>query len=144
MSRFLDEKTVRRAAIAWLSRKGYHSHLKEKETAEHGIDIKVRHHRYNRWFLVEAKGDPDPKKSKYPDSQRETYFLSILGQIITRMSPSSLYWYGIALPYTFESRVVRRIPWEVCKKLRLKIFLVDSKEKVREITWKELKKLQSK
>lgn len=144
MAKYLDEKKVRRAVIAWLSRHGWNSHLHEKETDEHGVDIRVRHHKYNRWFLVEAKGDPDPAKSKYPGSQRESYFLSILGQILTRMSPSSLYWYGIALPDTFRSLVVRRIPWEVCKKLRLKVFLVDPKEKVKEITWKELKQLQKK
>lgn len=140
----LDERFIRKAVINWLSRKGYNRYLNEKETAEHGVDIKVRHYRYTRYFLVEVKGEPDPKTHKWPDSAREASFNYVLGQILTRMKHQALYWYGIALPESLHDKINRRLPWVVCKKLRLVVFLVNKQGKVREINWKELKRLQKK
>jgi len=139
----LDEKFVRRAVVNWLSRQGYNRYLQEKETAEHGVDIKVRHYKYPRYFLIEVKGEPNAKTNKYVSSAREVQFVYALGQIISRMCYKAKYWYAVAFPESFEDKVTRRLPWQVCKKLRLKALIVHSSGKVREVTWKELKTKQT-
>ena len=142
MKKVLSERFVKNAVIRHLSRIGYNRNLQAKETGEHGIDIKVRHHGYARYFVVEVKGEPDPKKQKYPASAREVNFNYVLGQILTRMKYKALYKYGIGLPESYSDKVFRRLPWMACKKLHLYVFLVDDKGKVKQYTWKELKKLQ--
>ncbi len=139
----LTEKFVRRAIVNWLSRHGYSRNLREKHTDEHGVDIKVRHNNYARYFLVETKGGAvSGRKVKYPHSQREVLFIMALGQIATRMNTDALYYYGIGLPETYRSKVTKRLPWQFCKKNKLCIFLVSKTGKVTHITWKQLKTLQ--
>jgi len=137
--KYLNERFVKNSIIKWLSRKGYNLRLQAKETKEHGIDIKVRHNKYGRYFIVEVKGDPNPDSYKWVRSGRETAFNYVLGQIITRMKHKAKYWYAIGLPYTYRDKILRRLPREVCKKLRLKVLLVDKQGKVEEINWKNLK-----
>ena len=143
MSRkILDEDFVKNKVINWLSEQGYNKGFKIKTKGEHGVDIKVRHRRYARYYIVEAKGDPS-KKVKKPASRREVSFLIALGQIISRMKYKAKYWYAIALPESFSDKVFRRLSWLICKKLRLKILFVNSKGKVRCVTWRELKRRQT-
>lgn len=139
MTKPLSELFVKRAIVRYLSRIGYSRNLQEKETGEHGIDIKVRHNQYPRYYIVEAKGDPDPKKVKHPGSRREVSFLIVLGQIVTRMTTAAKYWYGIGLPDSYKDKVFRRLPWRLCKKLQLNVLLVDKAGKVQKIDWKRLK-----
>lgn len=136
---YLNEKFVKNSIIKWLSRKGYNLRLKAKETNEHGVDIKVRHNKYPRYFLVEVKGDPNPKTYKYISSGREVSFNYVLGQIVSRMRYKAKYWYAIGLPYTYREKVIKRLPREVCKKLRLKILIVNIKGKVEELNYRHLK-----
>lgn len=136
--RYLNEKFVKNAIIKWLSRKGYNLRLSSGEVGDHGVDIKVRHNRYGRYFLVEVKGDPDPKTYKSVSSGREVSFNYVLGQILSRMKYKAKYWYAIGLPYTYREKIIRRLPREVCKKLRLKVLLVDKEGKVEELNWKHL------
>jgi hypothetical protein len=131
----LTESHVRTAVLFWLRRKGY-AITDPKEQAEHGVDIRARHLKYPRYFLVETKGDPI--KSKKPDGTRTSCFWVAVGQIATRMDTSALYHYGIAFPDTFHKKVVN-LPWQFCKKNRLSIFLVDENKKVKHLTWKDLK-----
>ena len=139
MSEILSERFVKRAAIAWLSRQGYSRNLKEREAGEHGVDIKVRHKKYPRYYLVEVKGDPDPKKVKYLSSRREVSFVYAVGQIFLRMKHKANYKYGIAFPEGYASKVFKRLPWVLCKKCRLNVLLVNKDGKVKNFTWKELK-----
>lgn len=104
----MKERFVRRAIINYLSRKGWDRGLREKETAEHGVDIKVRHNKYGRYFFIETKGE---SKSKSANSYRETAFVYSLGQIVTRMKSGARYYYGIGLPESVGKIAVRRIPW---------------------------------
>ena len=129
----LDEKSVRRAVIAWLSRQGYNRKLQEKETAEHGVDIKVRHHKYPRYFLVEVKGEPNPKTNKSVSSAIEVNFNYVLGQIVSRMRYKAKYWYAIALPLAYKEKVLRRLSPQICKKLNLNVLIVDKFKKVNKI-----------
>lgn len=140
----LTEKFVRRAIINWLSRHGYGRNLREKHTDEHGVDIKVRHNDYARYFLVEVKGGAvSGRVVKNPHSQREVLFVMALGQIVTRMGTEARYNYGIGLPEPYRSKAIKRIPWQFCRKNNLCIFLVNKTGKVTHLTWKELKKFQS-
>ena len=136
----ISERFVRRAIINYLARKGWDRGLREKETAEHGVDIKVRHNRYARYFFIETKGESSSKSAK---SGREVAFVYSLGQIITRMKAGNArYYYGIGLPESAAKIAMRRIPWQVAKKLLLYVFSVDDHGKVRQYSWKELKRFQ--
>jgi hypothetical protein len=138
----LDEKFVRKAVIRHLSRKGYHRRLQEKQTDEHGVDIKVQHYRYARYFLVETKGDPS-ENVKYPGSVRENYFVQVLGQIMIRMTYKAKYKYGIGLPITYKTKVFKRLSKTLLKKFKFSIFLVDKNGKVKEINWKNFDSLKN-
>jgi hypothetical protein len=117
---------------------------------EKGVDIKVKKLRpktYGRYFLVECKGDPG-KKVKSPDGSRNSSMNSAIGQIITRMhtrrkSMYGGYNYGIAFPYSFKDKVLKKIPYYVCNRLRLTIFLVNSKGEVEEYNHRKLRFIQS-
>ena len=135
----LDEKFVRRAVINYLGRKGYDRKLKEKETKEHGVDIKVRHNSYPRYFLVEVKGEPQ-ENVKSPASGREVNFIQVLGQIVTRMNYRAEYKYGIGLPETSKKKILTRLSKISLKKLKLSVFLVNESGKVTEINWNNFDK----
>jgi len=136
----MNERFVRRAIINYLARKGWDRGLREKETAEHGVDIKIRHNKYSRYFFIETKGESTSKSAK---SVRETAFVYSLGQIITRMKTGAArYYYGIGLPETVARIAIRRIPWQVAKKLLLYVFSVDAQGKVKQYSWQYLKNIQ--
>lgn len=147
--RLLAEDFVKESIIKYLSKKGWNTSLVSKDLKEHGVDIKVRNDKFARYWLIECKGDAS-EKAKFPRSHREVHFNLALGQIITRMKTDGArgykyrYKYGIGYPYSFKDLVARRIPFDVCDKLNLYIFLVDENGVVEEIDWKTLKKLQSK
>lgn len=50
--------------------------------------------------------------------------------------------YGVGLPVSFKKLIIERLPYSVCYKLTLFVFIVDSKGKVEEFDWKKLRKLQ--
>lgn len=140
MPKIITERFVRRSIINYLARKGWDRGLREKETAEHGVDIKVRHNRYSRYFFIETKGESTSKSAK---SVREVAFVYSLGQIITRMKTGTArYYYGIGLPEVVARIAIRRIPWQVAKKLLLYIFSVDTQGRVKQYSWKNLKTVQ--
>ncbi len=140
MKNILTERFVRRAIINYLARKGWDRGLRKKETAEHGVDIKVRHNRYSRYFFIETKGESTSKSAK---SVREVAFVYSLGQIITRMKTGAArYYYGIGLPEVVARIARRRIPWQVAKKLLLYVFSVNNQGKVKQYSWKNLKTAQ--
>lgn len=137
MPQVISERFVRRAIITYLARKGWDRGLREKETSEHGVDIKVRHNQYARYFFIETKGDSSCKSAK---SAREVAFVYSLGQIVTRMKAGSArYYYGVGLPEACAKIAIRRIPWQVAKKLLLYVFSVGNNGKVLQYSWKELK-----
>ncbi|KKS45061.1 MAG: hypothetical protein UV08_C0010G0008 [Parcubacteria group bacterium GW2011_GWA2_42_18] len=122
--------------------------LENKSLREHGVDIKVKHRNFGQYFLVEVKGNPSPSV-KYPHGSRNSSMNSALGQIITRMHTKrrkrSYKWgykYGVAFPYSFKN-VLKKIPYDVCYKLNLYVFLVYLSGKVEEYNHKKLKKIQA-
>ncbi len=140
MPKVLKERDVRRAIQAWLFRNNWGRNYQEKETHEQGIDIKVRHNKYSRYFLIETKGGSTAKSAR---SMTETAFVYSLGQIITRMKVvDGRYYYGLGLPSASATIAARRIPWQFAKKLLLYVFSVDTEARVTLYTWQDMKKLQ--
>lgn len=145
--KLLTEKFVQGCIVEFLFRKGWGRNLRSKSEKEHGVDIKVRNNKFSRYWLVEVKGDAS-KTAKYPRSHREVNFNLAIGQIITRMKwdgkPGYKYGpkYGIGFPESFADLVRRRLPYDVCYKLNLYVFLVDGDGKVTLYNWNQLKKIQ--
>ena len=138
----LTERNVRRAVIEWLFRNGYSRNLREKSTDEHGVDIRIRHNRYARYFVLEVKGEPG-RDTRYAESLRGAYLVQALGQLATRMDTAARYRYGLGFPESYRTVVMRRLPWRFCKKTNLCVLLVTQAGKVHCVTWRELKKHQS-
>jgi len=132
----LSEEFVKRAIIQYLSKNGW-GHFKFGGLHERGVDIGARHSKYVRYFFIETKGE-----GKIPQAN-EVAFIYSLGQIITRMKSggSTRNYYGLGLPEISAKIAVRRIPWQVAKKLLLYIFQVDKKGGVKQYSWQDLKKL---
>lgn len=144
MAKLLSEKFVQDAIIEYLFRKGWSRNLRAKGLKEHGVDIKVRNNKYARYWLIEVKGDASAK-AKYPRSHIEVNFNLALGQIITRMHSDGArgykyrYKYGVGFPTSFKSVVIRRLPYDVCDKLNLHVFFVDSSGKVELYDWRKIR-----
>jgi hypothetical protein len=149
--KLLKEQFVKKAVLRYLAEDGF-GDLKKKITdlRERGVDIKVKKLRPKPcgwYYLVECKGDPT-EKVKHPNGWRSSAVNSAIGQIISRMhtnrkSPYGGYNYGVAFPYSFKSKVLRKIPFYVCNRLRLSIFLVDNKGNVEKYDHRKLKRIQN-
>lgn len=148
MATLLSEKFVQGHIVKYLAHSGWGKTLVSKNEKEHGVDIKVQNNKFARYWLIEVKGDAT-KKAKSPRSAREVNFNLALGQILTRMKTGGRrgykyrYKYGVGFPSSFGERVLRRLPYDVCDKLNLYVFLVNARGRVIEYDWKALKKLQS-
>lgn len=149
MNKLLTEDFVQEQIIKHLTSNGWSTSLKAKTLKEHGVDIKVGNDKFSRYWLIEVKGDASPT-AKYPKSHREVNFNLAVGQIITRMQTTGAraykyrYKYGIGYPASFKDLVMRRLPYDVCDKLNLYVFLVDENGAVEMIGWRDLKKAQVK
>lgn len=149
MDKLLTEDFVQEQIIKHLTSNGWSTSLKSKTLKEHGVDIKVRNDKFSRYWLIECKGDASTN-AKYPKSHREVHFNLALGQIITRMQTTRVrgykygYKYGVGYPASLRDLVVRRLPYDVCDKLNLYVFLVDDSGTVEMLGWRDLKKAQVK
>jgi len=151
MPRLLKEQFVQKSVREYLAKKGFGKPNESTGLAEHGVDIKVQKIKPKRigwYFLVECKGDPS-RKVKSPEGWRSSAMNSALGQIITRMHTGRKalyggYNYGVAFPYSFKNRVLTKIPYYVCNRLRIRIFLVQPNGKVGAYNHRQLKVIQNK
>ncbi len=146
----LTEEFVQSAVIKYLADNGWSQSLHRAKLCEQGVDIKVRNNNYGRYWLIEAKGDPS-KKVKSPAGSRSSSFNSAMGQIITRMHSNRSeryrdcyhgYKYGLAFSTYFRDVVLRKIPFNVLRRLCLYLFFVDKDKNVEKIDWRKLKKIQ--
>lgn len=138
----ISEEFVKISIIKWLSSKKWGRNLQFGSLNDKGVDIKVRHNDYSRYFLIETKGEGS-EKSKSQASQRETHFIYGLGQLITRMNATrARYYYGLGLPDSIARIAVRRIPYQIAKKLFLYVFSVNNNGKVIMYSHKDLEKNQ--
>lgn len=136
--RVVSEPFVKQQVVRWLTSNRW-GHVEYKQEGQHGVDIKARHVDYARYYLIEAKGDADPKEVKQPHAARDTRFMNALGQIVSRMNTTAGYYYGIAVPRSYESLVYNRVPWQVCKRLQLRFLMVDDDGGVEELTWRAIR-----
>lgn len=147
MQKLLTEDFVQDNIIKHLSQEGWSKCLKSKTLKEHGVDIKVRNNKFARYWLIEVKGDASDT-AKYPRSHREVNFNLALGQILTRMQSNGArgykygYKYGVGYPSSFRDIIIRRLPYNVCDKLNLYVFLVDENGNVELLDWQMLKQIQ--
>jgi|SRR3989338_4065237 len=139
MDKLLTESFIQKSVIEYLFRKGWSRNLRSKTEKEHGVDIKVRHNRYARYWLIEVKGE----------RHLESNFYHALGQIISRMKTKRKkgykygYKYGVGYAVSFKKKVIKNLPYDVCDKLNLYVFLVDKRGKTELFDWKKLKQLQN-
>ena len=148
--KLLEEQFVKKHVLKYLEKYGF-GDPKEKITdlREKGVDIKVKKLRPRPcgwYYLVECKGDPS-LKVKSPSGWRSSATNSALGQIISRMHTGRRalyggYNYGIAFPYSFRERVLEKIPYFVCNRLRMSIFIVNQKGEVEKYDHRKLKIIQ--
>lgn len=148
--KLLKEQFVKKGVLKYLEKFGF-GDPKERITdlREKGVDIKVKKLRpkpIGWYYLVECKGDPG-KNVKHPNGWRSSATNSALGQIISRMHTNrkSLYGgynFGVAFPHSFKEKVLKKIPYYVCNRLRLCIFLVNQKGKVEKYNHRKLKVIQ--
>jgi len=139
--KLLSEEFVKRAVIKWLSRNGWGRNLEFGDLRDQGVDIKVQNNKWPGYFIIETKGE-----SKLRQGQ-EVAFVYSVGQIVTRMKVVDArytYNYGLGLPESSAKIAVRRIPWQVAKKLCLYVFSVNDEGKVKKYGWQDLKKVQKK
>jgi len=148
MAKILTHKFIQDSIVEYLFRKGWSRNLRSKTEKEKGVDIKVRHNKYARYWLIEVKGESENAKNPY--SSLESSFYHALGQIISRMWTKRKrgykygYKYGVGYPNTFKNKVIKNLPYDVCDKLNLYVFLVDKQKKIELLNWRKLKIIQSK
>lgn len=152
MPKLLKELFVQKCVRGHLNKRGFGKpDDRNTKLSEHGVDIKVQKIKPRRigwYYLVECKGDPS-RKVVSPEGWRSSAMNSALGQIITRMHTDRRalyggYNYGVAFPYSFKNRALQKIPYYVCNRLRLSIFLVNEKGGVEEYNHRKLKTIQNK
>ena len=138
MQKPLTEKFVKQSIIKWLFRNGWGRNLEVGELRDQGVDIRVKNNKVSRFFLIETKGEGKTRQVN------ESAFVHSLGQIITRMKTggTTRYYYGLGLPELSAKIAIRRIHWQVAKKLLLYIFSVSRDGKVKQYAWQDLKKFQ--
>lgn len=129
----ISEDFVKNSIIKWLSCNGW-GFFKFDKLHTHGVDLRARAVKYSRYFYIETKGQGKLRQSN------EVAFIYSLGQIITRMkdSKSTINYYGLGLPEKSATIALRRLPWQVAKKLNLRILSVDEQGEVTQYTWKDL------
>ena len=108
------------------------------ELRDKGVDIRVKNNKVSRFFLIETKGEGKTRQVS------ESTFVHSLGQIITRMKTggTTRYYYALGLPELSAKIAIRRVPWQVAKKLLLYIFSVSRDGKVKQYSWQDLKRFQ--
>lgn len=133
----ISEDFVKNAIIKWLSSNGW-GHLEYGPLHTHGVDIKARNFKYSRYFYIETKGEGKIRQTN------EVSFVYSLGQIITRMKfgGSTRNYFAIALPENSAKIALRRLPWQVARKLLLFLFSVNHNGEVLKYSWQDLKELQ--
>lgn len=133
--KLISEDFVKHSIIKWLSANGW-GYFEFGNLHDRGVDLKAKNVRYNRYFFIETKGQGKIKQAD------EVAFIYSLGQIITRMKSggTTRNYYALGLPEVSAKIAIRRIPWQVAKKLLLYIFSVDQLGRVKLYSWKDLKK----
>jgi hypothetical protein len=140
-SRHTSESFVCEKTREWLYVNGWGYRFIKPDLHQHGVDIRVQNDQppHTRYFFIEAKG---ASSARYKSSVDDGSAVAVIGQVVSRMKTFAPNRYGIALPESCKPIIVRKLHWQVAKRLLLTVFLVDKKGHVTPYTWKDLKKLQ--
>lgn len=130
----MRETEVKAAVIQHLLRSKQYRLNDHGRLWDHGVDICLRRTKYGRYLHIEAKGG-----AKFSESA----FLSAVGQILTRIKPSTGYEYGLAFPACFRTYAMRRINHEVLMRLRIDLFFAHSDGSVEQVDWKVARQWQA-
>lgn len=134
--KIIKEDFVKNSIIKWLSSNGW-GHFQFGNLHEKGVDIKARHNQYPIYYFIETKGQGKIRQAD------EVAFVYSLGQIITRMKTNNTRnKYALGLPDISAKIALRRLPWQVAKKLLLYVFSIDLNGNVVQNSWQDLKKMQ--
>jgi len=130
----ITEEFVKNSIITWLSQNDW-QFLNIATPQGKGVDIRAKHNKYGRYYFIETKGS----------SNAEVDFVYSLGQIITRMkdSGSTRNYYALGLPQKSAAIALRRLPFQVSKKLLLHIFSVNEHGHVTRYLPKDIEKHQA-
>ncbi|HOI97789.1 MAG TPA: hypothetical protein PLA19_04795 [Candidatus Pacearchaeota archaeon] len=146
--KIINEPFVEDSVRCFLTKAGFLDNGKKKELWEHGVDVKMKHKNCGWYFLVECKGEPGARGPvKSIGGSMSSSINSAIGQIVSRMHTNRKsryggYNFGIAFPASFREKVIKRVPYYVCKCLRLSLFFVSFNGSVEKIIWQELRKYQ--
>ena len=134
MTKKITEDFVKSSIIKWLSANNW-GHFEFSGLHNHGVDIKAKNFKYSRYFFIETKGEGKIRQGD------EVAFVYSLGQIVTRMKSggSTRNYYALGLPEASAKIAIRRIPWQVSKKLLLYVFSVNKNGDVIQYSWKDIK-----
>jgi hypothetical protein len=118
-----SEDDVKRGVDAWLRAAGWHVDIKWGH--DRGIDIDAT--RDGRRWIIEAKGCGSR------DQMRVNYFLSMLGELLQRMSDANAR-YSIALPDMPQfRRLWDRLPLLAKSRTEISVLFVDAGGRVEEV-----------
>ncbi len=136
MEKKITEDFVKHSIVKWLSANNW-GHFQFGGLHERGVDIRAKHNQYPIYYFIETKGQGKIRQAD------EVAFVYSLGQIITRMKTNNTRnKYAIGLPETSAKIAIRRIPWQIAKKLLLYVLSVDRTGKVKQYSWQDLKKIR--
>ena len=131
---YLREEFVQNSIVKWLNKNDWII-TSLATISQHGVDIRAKHRKYGRAYLIETKSS----------SSAEVDFVYSLGQIITRMNTSgkTRYYYALGLNEKSASIALRRIPYQIAKKLLLHIISVDERGNVKRYLPKDIERFQT-
>ncbi|MDD4271495.1 MAG: hypothetical protein PHF50_01680 [Patescibacteria group bacterium] len=133
-NKIITEDFVKNSIIKYLSSNNW-GYFQFGGLHERGADVRAKHNQYPIYYYIETKGQGKIRQAD------EVAFVYSLGQIITRMKTNNTRnKYAIGLPSVSAKIALRRLPWQVAKKLLLYILSVDHDGKVKQYSWQDLKK----
>lgn len=132
----IKEQFVKDNIIRWLMKNGWGKNIRPNKLHSHGVDIRVYHRKQGRYYLIETKGE-----SKNKNAGNHNNFIYALGELIIRMNVEKTnYKYGLGYPELIAKKALKKIPYQIAKKLNLYILSVNKKGKVIEYSHKDIKK----
>ncbi len=138
----MSERQVENYLREYLESIGWEMLNKPRRHGQHGIDIKARKTRWNRYLYVELKKD-----SKHA-SVRQTNINSALGQIMIQMDkkgniPNSSRIYALGFPKTMQRLFINKFCGSHFgfRQLKLRTYWVSKSGEVEELAYSQLLRL---
>lgn len=128
----ITEEKVKRAVESFMDKKGFKK-VDGREMHEHGPDLSFRNRGGGTFYHIEAKGETGAK------NEMETKPIRGLGQLLKDYIRHKNHYCGLAVPASWERRVLKKVSRDAMKALNLVIFLVEESGRVREVRTRDRK-----